>query len=188
MKKSKSPTTSIAEVPQPKPKGKGHAKHADPNGPGRGGARANSGQKTGTEQRITKYLRKHTESLLAEGASPLEVMLDNMRYWHSKAGKLMAEILAGVGTKPSLELIAALKDLGDFRAAAQSCAEGAAQFCHPKLAAIAFKGDLSMTLTKVTKNMTPEEAAQAYASMLKAPAMKQIELTAQEAVEAEIED
>jgi hypothetical protein len=62
-------------------------------------------------------------------------MLENMRFYHSEADRLLAIIVAG--KKPTVELVEAMKGMCEFRSEAQKCAVDAAVFVHPRLAAVA---------------------------------------------------
>jgi hypothetical protein len=78
-----------------------------------------------------------------DGITPLEVMLENMRYWHAKAQRheaTLIEILALFPDKGVLKkfpkLLRVLEQFNAARAEAQRCAVDAAPFMHPKLSAI----------------------------------------------------
>lgn len=114
----------------------------------RGGKREGSGRKTGA---VTKRTREIADKALADGISPLEVMLDNMRHFQKVA--LDAEaILAGLTAeefsgerdlKPEEQfklLLAEVKKAAGFRQMAQECARDAGAYMHPKLAAIEHTG------------------------------------------------
>lgn len=114
----------------------------------RGGKRANSGRKTGTANARTRAI---ADKVVAEGVTPLEVMLDNMRFYHRGADELIAKLLAH-GIEPSAQdpedaeagphadLIDGIKQVLLLRQAAGEAAKDAAPFIHARLAPIDAKG------------------------------------------------
>jgi len=131
-------------------------------GPGRGG-----GRKKGGVNKKTAALRAITAKALKSGVTPLEVMLGNMRFYHDEAARILSQVLAGVGKRPSLEMIEALKSVCSFRGEAEVAARDAAPYMHPRLSAIAVKGNINSNVKMVQGAMSAEEAAEAYASTLK---------------------
>lgn len=113
----------------------------------RGGKREGSGRKPGA---VTKRTREIAERALAEGKSPLEVMLDNMRHFQQVAldaeaivEGLTAEEVTGREMTPEEQfkhLLAQVKRAAGFRQMAQECARDASSYMHPKLAAIEHTG------------------------------------------------
>lgn len=106
-------------------------------------------------------------------------MLGNMRYYHDRAEsvELNLELVAQSitpeklksGDAKVLELLRLVKEVGDFRMQAQTCAVDAAPYVHPRLAALAVKissGDSKKPSLELTKQLTPQLAAEAYAQML----------------------
>lgn len=86
----------------------------------------------------------------ANGILPIEVMLENMRWWHKEAVKVnkqMRELLEVASTtiEPDAASVAKLTDtvklLDRFRDNAQSCAVDAAPYIHHKLGSMVVKGD-----------------------------------------------
>jgi hypothetical protein len=75
----------------------------------------------------------------AEGAQPLEVMLRNMRFADRKAIELQAEIEERGSAEPE-----ELKEMMALQATAQACAREAAPYCHPRLAAVEQRGELTV--------------------------------------------
>lgn len=80
---------------------------------GRGGARKGAGRKVGSS---TKKTREIAEKALAEGISPLEVMLEAMRSFHG---------------------------IGDMEKAA-SIAKDAAPYMHPRLSSVEMNANVTM--------------------------------------------
>lgn len=63
---------------------------------GTGGARPGAGRKKGGLNKKTKLLREIAGKALTSGKTPLEVMLENMRFFHDKASELQAKIVAAL--------------------------------------------------------------------------------------------
>ncbi len=113
----------------------------------RGGKRDGSGRKKGA---LTVRTRKVAERALAEGKSPLEVMLDNMRHFQQVAldaeaviEGMAAEELGGRDMNPEEQfksLLAQVKKAAGLRQMAHECARDAAGYLHPKLQSIAHTG------------------------------------------------
>jgi hypothetical protein len=131
-------------------------------GPGRGG-----GRKKGSLSKRTVALRAIADKALASGITPLEVMLDNMRFYYSEADDLLAKIVTN--EKPTIQLLEALNTLRSFRAEAEKCAVDAAPYMHPKLSTIVASAKIDSTFTAILGDMTPQQAMEAYASMIKEP-------------------
>lgn len=126
------------------------------------------GRPSGAEGKRNRALRELSDKLVAEGASPLEVMLTNMRFYHEQAESLLVRILTGIADRRAskVKVLQMLKDLGHFRDKAQACASDAARFVHPQLSAVAVKARVDHNVSLVAADMTPAEAAEAYASTL----------------------
>lgn len=99
-------------------------------------------------------LKRISEHALRKGVTPLEVMLDNMRFYHERAEGMMGKIedqlaqVASMGVQ-SIEHREAVKALiGDFltmrnhREKALENAVAAAPYCHPRLSAVAVSGSI----------------------------------------------
>lgn len=110
---------------------------------GRGGRRAGAGRKPGT---VTTKTREIAEAAAREGITPLEVMIDNMRFAYEQAQ--MAESDAVISSdvldlirsgdhEGAREVMVRLvqKEL-DYRMRAQECAKDAAPYIHPRLATV----------------------------------------------------
>jgi hypothetical protein len=101
----------------------------------RGGARKGAGRKAGS---ATKKTREIADKAAAAGITPLEVMLENMDFAHSKASTLLQSIIENGAELP--EGFDQFRELLRFRSIAQECAKDAAPYIHPKLAAIEHTG------------------------------------------------
>lgn len=121
----------------------------------RGGKREGSGRKVGAAGSAAKLTRAVAEKAAAEGLTPLEVMLDNMRHFQKVAtdaeailAGLTAEEFSGRGDlKPEEQfklLLAEVKKAAGFRQMAQECATDAAPYIHPKLSAVEHSGVLQL--------------------------------------------
>lgn len=114
----------------------------------RGGKRKGAGRKAGS---LTVRTRKVAEQAAAEGKSPLEVMLNNMRHFQEvalDAEAILADMTIdelGVTQLPADEqfkrLLAEVKKAAGFRQMAHECAKDAAPYIHPKLASIEHTGE-----------------------------------------------
>jgi len=101
----------------------------------RGGARKGAGRKAGS---ATQKTREIADKAAAAGITPLEVMLENMDFAHSKASTLLQGLIDRGADVP--EGFDQFKELLRFRSIAQECAKDAAPYIHPKLAAIEHTG------------------------------------------------
>lgn len=98
---------------------------------GRGGARKGAGRKPGSANTKTREI---ADRAAEEGITPLEVMLDNMRFAYSEAGGLLAKLLTA-GADPT-EAFDQFKELLKYRGMAQEAAKDAAPYMHPRLASV----------------------------------------------------
>jgi len=118
-----------------------------------GGPRAGAGRPKGA---VTKRTREVAERALAEGKTPLEVMLDNMRHFQQVAldaeatleGLTVEEFTGRITAETPEEqfkaLLAQVKKTAGFRQMAQECARDAAPFIHAKLSAVQHSGDMTV--------------------------------------------
>ena len=113
-----------------------------------GGARKGAGRKPGSANTKTREIANRAAE---EGITPLEVMLDNMRFAYSEAGDLLAKLLTE-GAEPT-EAFDQLKELLKYRGMAQEAAKDAAPYMHPRLASV----EIDATLT--TRTLDQELAA-----------------------------
>ncbi len=106
----------------------------------RGGARTGAGRPGGA---VSKKSREVAERAIRNGITPLEVMLDNMRFYHSEAGKLTEKLIAegapqlevakgGETQGPHANVIEAIKTVLGFRKMAGEEAARAAPYIHPR--------------------------------------------------------
>lgn len=85
-----------------------------------------------------KVLRTISEQALMHGAKPIEVMLDNMRFFHGRAEILLDQVVEKLnGHAQDPAIVEMLIKLYDFRTHSQKCASDAAPYVHPRLSAIA---------------------------------------------------
>jgi len=80
------------------------------------------GRRKGSLNKTTAAMREIANKALAAGITPMELMLDNMRYFYSQA--LVADT--------EVERI-------ELRTLAQACAKDVAPYVHPKLATIEYR-------------------------------------------------
>ncbi len=84
------------------------------------------------------------DNALADGKTPLDVMLRNMRHFDNLAesaenvvSELTMEAVAGLPPDQQFKrLMAEVKKAAGFRELAQSCARDAAPYIHPRLTAV----------------------------------------------------
>lgn len=100
----------------------------------RGGARPGSGRKAGA---ATKRTREIADRATAEGVTPLEVMLDAMRFHYAMAQHEIAKAKEVNGEVISADLIC------EALAAAREAAKDAAPYVHPRLSNIEANVNLS---------------------------------------------
>lgn len=113
----------------------------------RGGKREGAGRKAGA---LTTRTREAAERALAEGKSPLDVMLANMRHFQQVAMDAEAVIdgmsvdeAEAMGDTPELRfkaMLAKVKQAAGLREMAHNCARDAAPYIHPKLTAVTHTG------------------------------------------------
>lgn len=113
----------------------------------RGGKRDGSGRKSGS---LTVRTQETAKRALAEGKSPLDVMLENMRHFQQVAMDAEATLegltvqeITGQATSPDEQfklLLAKAKQAAGLRQMANDCARDAAPYIHPKLSAVQHSG------------------------------------------------
>lgn len=113
----------------------------------RGGKRDGAGRPAGA---LTVKTREVAEQALAEGKTPLEVMLANMRHFQQVAldaeaviESMNAENIEELGDSHEAQfkaLLAKVKQAAGLRQMAHECARDAASYMHPKLNSIAHTG------------------------------------------------
>lgn len=101
---------------------------------------AKGGRPKGEANRLSRRRINEIHSL---GETPVDVMLDNMLFWHRKVQMLMPKIEHAVVQLEDSEGLAELNGLIRTMLAArensQKCAVDMAPFCHPRLQAIAIQ-------------------------------------------------
>lgn len=121
----------------------------------RGGKREGAGRPAGA---LTKRTREVAERAIAEGMTPLDVMLDNMRHFQQVAldaeatleGLTASEFSGQVDSNATPDeqfkfLLAQVKKTVGLRQAAQDAARDAAPYIHAKLSAVTLDGKLHLT-------------------------------------------
>lgn len=120
----------------------------------RGGKRPRSGRPKGAPNRATQ---ERQAKVAAEGVTPLQVMIANMRFAHQEAETLLAKVAAGdkeVLAQIALEagspdgepaVLTAIRKALKLREAAQLCARDAAPYVHPRLTSVEHSGELTIT-------------------------------------------
>jgi len=155
---------------------------------GFGGASPKVGRKAGRLLTKTQLL---AQQALREGRTPIQVMLDNMRWWDGHAQKLtedLKELSATLKSKviqvdgatgevigesgPSAEDIRELRRLLEksleCRVQAQQCAVDAAPYCHPKIQPFELPSEEpERTTPQLPKQLTMKEAADLYARAIR---------------------
>lgn len=127
---------------------------------GHGGKRPGTGRKPG---QLTKRTRATAERAIAEGKSPLDVMLENMRHFQQVAmdaervieGLTVAETSGREmnADEQFKHLLAQVKKAAGLRQMAHECARDAAPYIHPKLQAITHTGPDGGPLQAVFKTV-----------------------------------
>lgn len=120
-----------------------------------GGKRVGAGRKQGS---LSTKTRKIAEQAAAEGQTPLEVMLENMRHFQKiavdaeatmdglTADKFSEQVPSDATPEEQFKfLLAQVKKTAGFRQMAQDAARDAAPYIHPRLAAIQHNGELKLT-------------------------------------------
>lgn len=101
----------------------------------RGGKRPGAGRKTGSATEKTRLIANQAAK---DGITPLEVMIENMRWHRDRA--LEAEALNTTVLDAAAQTL--LRDsIVAFRRSAQACASDAASYMHPSLKSIEHKGE-----------------------------------------------
>jgi hypothetical protein len=104
------------------------------------------GRQKGAKNKIVAPLRAKTKKIAVDaldGVTPLEVMLDNMRFGHEAAAALLRQLMKRESPLP--EDFSEFTQILKFRQIAQAAATDAAPFIHPKLTSVAVSGSLNIT-------------------------------------------
>src|SRR4051812_1400859 len=117
-----------------------------------GGKRSGAGRKQGA---LTTRTRLIAERAVADGCSPLDVMLTNMRHFQQVAldaeavlATMTATDLPGRPEKPEDQfkaLLAEVKKAAGFRQMAHDCARDASPYIHPRLSSVEMSANVNMT-------------------------------------------
>lgn len=123
-----------------------------------GGKREGAGRPAGA---LTVRTRETAEKALAEGKSPLEVMIENMRHFQQVAlgaeaviESMNEEQYQALGSSPDEQfkaLLAKVKQAANFRQMAHECARDAAGYMHAKLSSVTLGGDDESPITLIQK-------------------------------------
>lgn len=133
------------------------------------------GRKPGAKNKLpmmirTKNMKVRVKAL--KGLTPLEVMLDNMRFGHEEAELLRKHLAKERAFDPSKEMTAShAKKLGEllgYRKIAQDAARDAAPYLHNKLTAITHTGPSGGPVSVIDE--TPMERRRAALALLLAKA------------------
>ena len=111
----------------------------------RGGARARAGRPRGSANLKT---REVADRAAAEGITPLEVFLEDMRFHYARAAVERAK-----GSNADVSLIAA------ELVSARDAAKDAAPYMHPRLQAIAHTGNIAMTHEQWLERLAEDDEA-----------------------------
>ena len=116
----------------------------------KGKANPGAGRPKGSKNKRTLAAEAMREQILAEGKSPLEVMVDGMRTALERAAKLKTDLEKfALPADADAEKIKALVELHAesrrYIMAAHECAKDAAPYLHPKLANLTVEGSVTHT-------------------------------------------
>lgn len=125
----------------------------------RGGAGRGQGRKKGGVNRRTLALKAVADAALTSGCSPLEVLLENMRFYHSKINMAEQMLATAIANKEApAALVEVLRKLCNFRSEAGRFAVEAAPYVHAKLASVTVGGDPNNPVRHEVEHIyTPEE-------------------------------
>lgn len=128
----------------------------------KGGKRPGAGRKKGVLSQKTSQRQQLTEKALAQGKTPLEVMLENMNWAQRRAEENQ---LAAVNTKDDPETSASdlLELVSGYRKMASDFAKDVAPYIHPKLSTVEHKGSVD---SEVTHKLDDKETARRLAFLL----------------------
>ena len=106
----------------------------------------------------------------AEGVSPVEVMLGNMRFWTAQTIKMTEDlkklVVSATNEDERKEAFSLLKQMLACRENAERCAVDAAPYCHPRLANISYK-DPSIDIDELEQEPADAiAAAETYARLI----------------------
>ena len=98
------------------------------------------GKKTGGRRKGTpnKATAERQAAVAATGCTPLDVMLDNMRWADQEAARLLAKVLSP-GAPTGSEALETIRAVLQLKERACEWARDAAPYVHPRLAAVAHR-------------------------------------------------
>ena len=106
------------------------------------------GRPKGALNRATQAKQDYFTRLRASGILPLEVMLENMRFAHGEADRMLRALrrLADeAGEHPNQEMLGdmdrILKRVMALKEVSQGCARDAARFVHPQVSSIVYRDE-----------------------------------------------
>lgn len=106
-------------------------------GKGGGGKRPGAGRPQGA---ITKKNQELQLRAIEQGISPMEVLLEDMRYYYNLANEILNPIKGKEFSDENIELT---KRVTGLKSIARECAKDVAPYIHPKLANIDAKVTIS---------------------------------------------
>lgn len=112
-----------------------------------GGRRQGAGRKPGAATTRTRAAADRIAATSQAGAilSPLDVMLENMRFFHARGEEALAKLMAMPADAPQSERTDVYNDLMKLKGLANEAAKAAAPYAHPRLAAVQVSGGLTLT-------------------------------------------
>lgn len=133
-----------------------------------------SGRKPGSISVRTKFIRAVSNEAIQAGVIPLEVMLDNMRFYHEKAQELLQKFLDDVERKKLKENhVEALLKLYEYRDKSQKCAVDAAPYVHSRLSSVTVTGEITQR-HELPEGVMLEKAMELYRDSLRGRASAQM--------------
>jgi hypothetical protein len=118
----------------------------------------------------SRLSRKRAMELCANNESPLDVMFDNMLFWHRQSKDLGVKLEAISGKIKSeddrREAISLVRTLLSARENAQRCAVDCAPYVHAKLQAIQHEHSPTGRYIIADRPMTPEEWIRERATLI----------------------
>jgi hypothetical protein len=150
------------------------------------------GRKPGGKNKLPTMIRTRNmevRSKALKGLTPLEVMLDNMRFSHAEAEKIFKHLAREKALSPARTMTATqIKQLGEllsYRKTAQDAARDAAPYLHNKLTAVTHSGPGGGPL-EVADETPPERRKAALAFLLaKMEPGEKIDITVSKTLEKE---
>lgn len=122
-----------------------------------------AGRPAGSKNKRTLAAEAMRERILAEGQSPLEVMIDGMRAALKRGAAIEKELAAfKIDANTDTDRIKALAELQAegrrYIMAAHECAKDAAPYLHPKLANVTVEGSIAHSWEDVLSQLDDSES------------------------------